>query len=467
MRRYEIPTTSSLQQWCIRKLLLIVSCNLCRTPFLDTMKQSNTRHNVFSKVDHDKAFIDVNYRDRKNESTKELPALRMDIRKKLASTHLSSKLSGKTPVITVATNLGEDENEIKYFDQFGSKDMVYDDDNASIASNLSRDLENQKKSPEQLKMNDFMDELGKVGIGSDVGEDEEESFDSDDSYGEFIVRDRKKYTSTLDVHRKFMLKARKLNTISDIKTVASMKIMSHKKKAMKTAQDQDLLRPGTGGNIEIEQNSTPSKTTTNAIATSSSGGSLLGIASATKSFMFLSKISAGALKQPTTGTGGANADSPQTSATSSPALRKHKSVSIAPVGSILSSSSSPRDSPIPTPISSPSVYTASPGGYAYSSKHNLLQDSSNIGSGGSNSPLPLFGKAKKPKQIAHRAFSATTLSTLHSKFDTTNSVLSATRDNGAVVKVAAPIGEQLEVEGHMENKTKPLYHVPTLKSGKI
>ena len=454
MRRYEIPTTSSLQQWCIRKLLLIVSCNLCRTPFLDTMKQSNTRHNVFSKVDHDKAFIDVNYRDRKNESTKELPALRMDIRKKLASTHLSSKLSGKTPVITVATNLGEDENEIKYFDQFGSKDMVYDDDNASIASNVSRDLENQKKSPEQLKMNDFMDELGKVGIGSDVGDDEEESFDSDDSYGEFIVRDRKKYTSTLDVHRKFMLKARKLNTISDIKTVASMKIMSHKKKAMKTAQDQDLLRPGTGGNIEIEQNSTPSKTTTNAIATSSSGGSLLGIASATKSFMFLSKISAGALKQPTTGTGGANADSPQTSATSSPALRKHKSVNIAPVGSILSSSSSPRDSPIPTPISSPSVYTASPGGYAYSS-------------GGSNSPLPLFGKAKKQKQIAHRAFSATTLSTLHSKFDTTNSVLSATRDNGAVVKVAAPIGEQLEVEDHMENKTKPLYHVPTLKSGKI
>lgn len=413
------------------------------------MNQSHSRHNLFSKVDHDRSFIDKNYRGPKNGTT-ELPALQMDIRKKLASTHLSAKLSGKTPVVTVATGLADDQNETRFLEQFGGKG--YDDDNASIVSNHSQELENIKKSPELLKMEHFMDELGKIGHVSD----EESSEDSEDEYGEFVEKDRKHYKSTLDVHKKFMLKARKANSAADVKTVAAVKIMTHKKKLAQIAQNQDLSRPLTG-NRDLSDTVSMKNTTSAVAAPAASTGSMLGLASAAKSFMFLSKISNAGT--PSKSAAGGNFDSPASSAVNSPQLNHHKTVSIA------------SDTPSP-PAGSPSMggsppkYTASPGGFAYSSKHNLLHDPSLVGSApNANAPLPLFGKANKPKQIAHRTFTATTLSTLHSKFDTTHSVLSATRDHAAVVKVAAPIGRALSPSA--DQKGKPLYHVPELSAGKL
>lgn len=419
------------------------------------MKQSHSRHNVFSKVDHDKSFIDKNVKESKNKSSAELPALQIDIRKRLASTQLSTKLSGKTAVTTVASGLGNDENEAAFLEQFGNKDgkLAYDDENASVASNHSIELENIKKSPELLKMEAFLDELGKVHV-SDV-EDDEESYDSEDSYGEFVERDRKKYTSTLDVHRKFMLKAKKKNTIADVKTIAAMKIMTHKKKLMNDAQNQNLLSGALSSKLLPTQNIDSSETAkggnnTSAVAGASTG-SLLGLASAAKSFLFLSKISSGAAA--------ARNGSLSVSAGNSPQLTRQKSVANHAIPA------APADSP-----GSPSTsYTASPGGYAYSSKHTLLHDTTQGAAAAEGSPdggrLKLFGKAPKRKEIAHRTFSATTLSNLHSKFDTTHSVLSATRDHSAVVKVAHNAPALGANHNHANTEEKPLYHVPELKSG--
>lgn len=413
------------------------------------MKQSHSRHNVFSKVDHDKSFIDKNYRESKNASSSELPVLQMDIRKRLASTHLSAKLSGKTAVTTVATGLGHDQNEAIFFEQFGHKDgKLYDDENASVTSNHSIELENLKKSPELLRMENFLDELGKVHV-SDVEDDDDGSYDSEDSYGEFVERDRKKYTSTLDVHRKFMLKAKKKNTLSDVKTVAAMKIMTHKKKQMKDAQNQNLLSGAlsnaTLSSKNIDNNAASVERNTTSAVTGASTGSMLGLASAAQSFLFLSKISAGANAAPR----------PSGShAASSPQLTKPKSIE----GNAIPPA--PAGSP-----GSPATYSASPGGYAYSSKHNLLHevDSTNSPAGSPDGRLKLFGKAQRPKQIAHRTFSATTLSNLHSKFDTTHSVLSATKDHGAVVKVAH-LAPAMGADSANPNE-KSLYHVPVLNAG--
>jgi hypothetical protein len=411
------------------------------------MRPSNSRHNIVSKVDHDKAFRDTNYRGPKNDAPRELPALQMDIRKRLASTHLSAKLSGKTPVTTVATGLTEDENEAKYFEQYsGGAGVLYDDEDASVASNHSMELEMLKKSPEQIKMENFMDELGKVGHVSD--EESEDSYDSEDSYGEFVEKDRKHYRSTLDVHRKFMLKAQKKNTLSDIKSVAAVKVMTHKKKLAQIAQNQDLMRPSTGASKDNSE-MTPNKATASAVA-GTSPGSLLGVGSAAQSFMFLSKL--------TNGRTGSNSSSPAGSILNSPQITKHKTVTMAPDVAV---PSPPAGSPMVS--SPPKQYTASPGGYAYSSKHNLLHDPSLIGSG-PNSPLPLFGKAPKRKQIAHQTFSATTLSALNSKFDTTHSVLSAARDTAAVVKVTGHVGAAMAPPPSKAG-TKPLYHVPELQAG--
>jgi hypothetical protein len=405
------------------------------------MKQSHSRHNVFSKTDHDRNYIDKNYTPPTNGASKELPALHMDVRKKLASFHLSTKLSGKTAVVTVATGLGHDENEAKFHEQFGGQG--YEDDNASIASNHSVELENMKKSPELLQMENFMDELGKIGHVKSDGESED-SYDSDESFDD--IKDRKKYKTTLDVHKKFMEKARKNNLLADVKSVAAVKIMTHKKKLAKIAQDQTLVRASTAGNKDMSE-VTPSKNTASAVAPSAAG-SMLGLASAAKSFMFLSKLSnAGAQGRPAAKSFDSNAGSDY-----SPQAMQRKSAA--------------SESILPPPDGSPSItpsakYSASPSGVAYSSKHNLLHDPALVGRD-PNSPLPLFGKAQKPKQIAHRTFSATTLSTLHAKFDTTHSVLSATKDHGAVVKSTAHVGPAM---AGSPDQGKPLYHVPELNAG--
>lgn len=411
------------------------------------MNNSHSRHNLFSKVDHDKVFVDKNYRGPKNDAPRELPALRMDIRKRLASTHLSAKLSDKTPVVTVATGMGADGKAGG--DQVGDDSVVFDDDNASVMSNHSRGLDELKRSPEQIQMEDFMEELGKVGHHIMSEEESDGSYDSDDSLGELVERDRKKYRSTLDVHKKFMLKARKKNAQSDVKTVAAMKVMCHKKKLAQLAKDQELIRPNTSGNNKEASEMTPNKSTSSA---GGSTGAAFALPSVAQSFMFLSKLSNGGRHS--------KVSSPSTSATNSPQLLRHKSVSMA--SDVLSPP--PSDSS-PSMIGSPPKYTASPGGYAYSSKHNLLHDPSLIGSG-PNSPLPLFGKAQRKKPLGHNhALSATTLRTLNSKYDTTNSVFSAARDSAAMVKVTGHVGEALGGSPDSKSGVKSLYHVPELKAG--
>ena len=380
------------------------------------MKQSQSRHNVFSKVDHDKAFIDTNYRGPKADSNKELPALQLDIRRKLASKQLSAKFQSKTAVTTVATGLGKDADA-----QLGAEDTsLFEDDNASMRSNLSYELENAKKSPELIKIEDFMDELGKAGHISD---DEDESNNSEDEYGEFVEQDRSKFTSTLDVHKKFMMKAHKKNTLANVKAVANLKIMSHKKKMNLSGPDNSVFAS--------TQNSSM-KNTTSAVGASSTG-SLLGLVTPTKSFMFLSKLSNGTPNKN-------NSDgfsSPASPASSSPQVTSHKVLD--------------PNAPVP--------YMASPGGYAYSSKHNLLHEAPADAS--PDGKLALFGKAQKQKQLAHRAFSATTLSTLHSKYDTTHSVLSASKTAGGQVKSAASAPAMYGLGA----EAPELYHVPVLNSG--
>jgi len=381
------------------------------------MKQSQSRHNIFSKVDHDKAFIDTNYRGPKVDSTKELPALQLNIRSKLASKQLSAKFQSKTAVTTVATGLGKDADA-----QLGAEDTsLFEDDNASMRSNLSYELENAKKSPELIKIEDFMDELGKAGH---VGEhdDDDESYNSEDEYGEFVEQDRSKFTSTLDVHKKFMMKAHKKNTLANVKAVANLKIMSHKKKMNASAPDNSIFTS--------TQNSMKN---TNSAVGASSTGSLLGLVTPTKSFMFLSKLSNGTPSKNNT----SGFSSPASPASQSPQVTSHKVL----------------DANTPVP------YMASPGGYAYSSKHNLLHEAPADAS--PDGKLALFGKAQKQKQLAHRAFSASTLSTLHAKYDTTHSVLSATKTAGGQVKSAASAPAMYGLGA----EAPELYHVPILNSG--
>lgn len=397
------------------------------------MKQSHSKHNVTSKVDHDKAFIDTNYRGQKHEGPKESPVLQMDIRKKLAAKDLSSKFSGKTAVTTVATGLGKEAHC-----EFEADDTsLFEDDNASIVSNHSLGLDVVKKSPELLKIEDFMDELGKIGHISEGSDDD--SFNSEDEFGEFAEKNRKNFTSTLDVHRKFMLKAHKKNALVNGKARANTKLMSHKKKLADGMASTALGATHTSMKAS-GAGSAYMKSTTNAAAASSSG-SLLGLINPTKSFMFLSKLSNGL----NASQGNVyNPSDPNSPVSQSPQVMSHKVA----------------DSTIPgAPSTSP--YRASPGGYAYSSKHNLLHDIPNM-NGSPEGKLALFGKVPQQKQIAHRAFSATTLSTLHAKFDTTHSVLSATKDSAGLVK-SSTSGPAMYGDG-AENPE--LYHVPILNSGK-
>ena len=392
------------------------------------MKQSHSKHNVTSKVDHDKAFIDTNYRGQKNEGPKESPVLQMDIRKRLATKELSQKFSGKTAVTTVATGLGKDTRT-----EFGADDTsLFEDDNASLVSNHSLGLEAVKKSPELLKIEDFMDELGKVGHISEGSDDD--SFNSEDEFGEFAENDRNKFTSTLDAHRRFMLKAHKKNASVNHKATSNTKLMSHKKKLADGATSTSMKASLTGSANLSAKNT--------GAAAASSSNSLLGLITPTKSFMFLSKLSNGLNTHH-----GNNNNSGVSSPSHSPQAMSHKVP----------------DSGIPgAPLSSPS-YKASPSGYAYSSKHNLLHDIPSM-TGSPEGKLALFGKAPQQKQLAHRAFSATTLSTLHSKFDTTHSVLSATKGSAGQQVKASTTGPAMygDDTGNFE-----LYHVPILTSGNV
>jgi hypothetical protein len=266
-------------------------------------------------------------------------------------------------------------------------------------------------------------------------EDDEDSFNSEDEFGEFADKDRRKYTSTLDVHKKFMLKTQKKNTLANVKAVANMKVMSHKKKM----DTQQSLTYNTLPHSNMDTTAASMKNTNSAVAGASTG-SMLGLAAATKSFMFLSKLSKDNTDKSNNNSG---FNSPTSPASQSPQITSHK---------VLGDDS---NSPIP--------YMASPGGYAYSSKHNLLHDT-NSAVGSPDGRLPLFGKAVKPKQIAHRAFTATTLNTLHSKYDTKHSVLSATKDHGGMVKSSATAPAMYGPGANAENPE--LYHVPILKSGK-
>jgi len=400
------------------------------------MKQSHSKHNVTSKVDHDKAFIDTNYRGQKNEGPKESPVLQMDIRKRLATKELSQKFSGKTAVTTVATGLGKDTRT-----EFGADDTsLFEDDNASLVSNHSLGLEAVKKSPELLKIEDFMDELGKVGHISEGSDDD--SFNSEDEYGEFADNDRNKFTSTLDAHRKFMLKAHKKNALVNRKATSNTKIMSHKKKLADGTATAGLGATSTSMKASAAGSANVSEKNTTGAAAASSSNSLLGLITPTKSFMFLSKLSNGLNPLHANNN---STPSGVSSPSQSPQAISHKAL----------------DSGIPgAPVSSPS-YKASPSGYAYSSKHNLLHDIPSM-NGSPEGRLALFGKAPQQKQLAHRAFSATTLSTLHSKFDTTHSVLSATKGSAGQQVKASTTGPAMygDDTGNFE-----LYHVPILNSG--
>jgi len=397
------------------------------------MKQSHSKHNVTSKVDHDKAFIDTNYRGQ-YEGPKESPLLQMDIRKRLATKELSQKFSGKTAVTTVATGLGKDTRT-----EIGADDTsLFEDDNASLVSNHSLGLEAVKKSPELLKIEDFMDELGKVGHISEGSDDD--SFNSEDEFGEFAENDRNKFTSTLDAHRRFMFKAHKKNALVNQKATNNTKLMSHKKKLADGATTAGLGATSTSMKASLTGSANLSAKNTASAAAASSSNSLLGLITPTKSFMFLSKLSNGLNSHH----GNNNNTSSVSSPSHSPQATSHKVP----------------DSGIPgAPLSSPS-YKASPSGYAYSSKHNLLHDIPSM-TGSPEGKLALFGKAPQQKQLAHRAFSATTLSTLHSKFDTTHSVLSATKGSAGQQVKASTTGPAMygDDTGNFE-----LYHVPILNS---
>ncbi|KAJ1438165.1 hypothetical protein B484DRAFT_444798 [Ochromonadaceae sp. CCMP2298] len=360
-------------------------------------KASQSRHNLFSNVDHDRQYIDKNIKLQRQDSANELPALNLDIRKQLAANQLSFKIKSRTPVITAASHMGADDNADKFVSAFGLE-HAYNDDSASVVSNNSHALDLVKRDATH-QLEDFMDELGKVGHVSDESSDSDS--DSDEGYGTFVEKDRNKYASALDVHRQFMAKATQKNTLREIQSVGAIRSIAKLKAIAKKAQGAALL-PDTGSELV-----TPKKK-----------GKLAAFVGS-GSFLFLSKLSADKKDKPS---------SPLRDAQDSPSSS----------GSL-------------TPPKRPANYSAGPGGSTYSVK-NIGQDGSP-----SNGMLPLFGRKEKAKQIAHSAssFSLKTLNTLNNHFDTAGSALSATR--GAGVSRAAPSGPT--VEGAADG----VYHVPALK----
>mmetsp|Transcript_29965 Transcript_29965/g.50128 ORF Transcript_29965/g.50128 Transcript_29965/m.50128 type:complete len:1220 (-) Transcript_29965:174-3833(-) len=395
------------------------------------MQSSKSRHNVFSKVDHDKHFIDKNYKGSKKSdggTTSELPELNIDIRKRLAARQLSFRRDIKTPVITAAATMGADENAAKFKEQFADKGVAYDDDNASVVTNNSLALDMIKKDVEVHKIEDFMDELGKVGQVSD--DEEEESSDSDDEYGEFVEKDRSAYTSPLDVHRHIMQKATKKNTLKEIKSVTSMKAIAKLKGKMKRAQSQDLL-PSTTSEMTKALSDQPEPKASNSFAD-------IAIA-ASSSFLFLSKLSKG-------DSAGSKTSSPTKSKQVTPSKASNR----------------------------PANYSASPGGFSYSSKNSPGFDIDTFsddggsdtgdlktpdGSPSKNGKLPLFARKNKAQNVSHSAssFSVNTLSTINAKFDTAGSALSAGKGTHAAKMASNAESLQAGPEG-----AESVYHVPTL-----
>lgn len=256
---------------------------------MNSPHQSRGRHNIFSKVDHDKQFVKANYVAPQTSPSRK-QNVSIDIRKKLAVQHLSSKLQQRTPVQTVANCMeGEVIDEppddihlqrLQYSrrsrappgadggegagaaggaagdaaaaDAAEEEEEDDDGDALSVASNHSERLERLKKSPQKVeKIASFMDELatgavgadgkpvesdfdhllggcGAVNMDDDSDDDNSDGDDDEDSFSEVedARKSRRIFSSALEVHHSFMRRAERKQAMKKVQSVGSIKAIT-------------------------------------------------------------------------------------------------------------------------------------------------------------------------------------------------------------------------------------------------
>ena len=465
---------------------------------------------------------------------------------------------GEDDGLTAYSTTHEVKGGIEYTAQRGEscEDAGSDHEVASVASNHSEQLErikqveahgSQKAGSGMLaRVASFVDELAanmEHESGSEHSHDEENASSDEDSFGVDARKSRKKFASALDVHKSFMERAEQRNALTKVKSVGSLKALTkqHSFMASKKQQQQQQEQLGQNGagapplaigtdlirSVSIKSlvpsmmgGASGGESVASGATSPSRGAEFLSKKASAGPFMFLSGLS-GRKSPPRSPSRDSNKPAPQQRQLSNKSV-SFRADTVNGGASVLTagdqstaggrpSSKGGRENSMKggtlgsvphSPLRSPGKYSASPGGFKYSSSRAspffapVGEEEGGDGGGGtdngadggdalsvaapfsqqgnSNSPeqrhhaqyvkhqkLPLFSgvTAKKP-QVVDNSLSLSTVGAINSNVSTRNSALSAKKDTQALGR-APPEGAAMD---SVAETAPSKHHVPALQS---